>query len=86
MKYPLIDGLLEKTALDVVEWNKKILLEVTEGFFRNIKQDTTEFSASPAPVDEKSVTYCPRCLNQSYASGGECPDCAGIKTIALTRL
>ncbi len=81
LKYPLIDKSLERAVLDVVEWNRKTLLEVTEGFFRAIKLDTMEFIASPVRSDEKSVTYCPRCLSQSYISEGECSDCVGIKLV-----
>ena len=39
----------------------------------------------PAPADETSRAYCPRCLAQFTTTSGTCADCGGVPLVPFTR-
>ena len=75
LKYPIIETSLNELAQGAIEWQNKVLLGKTEGFLKKINYDSRQFLLPPIPQDADIMSYCPRCLMESYNSKGECPDC-----------
>ena len=81
LKYPVFKKAISKKASRVIIWQNQLLLKMLPEIFGRSQISPSDFVAVPDTKDVRS--YCPRCLCQFTSTGGECPDCQGIKLVGF---
>ncbi|HTL57875.1 MAG TPA: hypothetical protein VL361_19460 [Candidatus Limnocylindrales bacterium] len=56
-----------------------------ESLVKKAGLDPGELLHPPAPADETSRAYCPRCLAQFTTTSGTCADCGGVPLVPFTK-
>jgi hypothetical protein len=63
---------------------RETLLATTEEFLSKQGVELEKLCRAPAPGDESSRAYCPRCEAQFTSAEGRCADCGGLALVAFT--
>jgi hypothetical protein len=61
-------------------WRTSLQQRIEE-FLRKSGADPEELLRPPAPADESSRSFCPRCLSQFTTTEGSCADCGGLALV-----
>jgi hypothetical protein len=64
-------------------WFRASLLDAIEQFIKQAGINREDLLAPPAPDNENSRCYCPRCLSQYGIEAGECENCGGISLLSF---
>ncbi len=64
---------------------RRTLLAAAEGFLTAQGIKLEDLPRAPAPSDESSRAYCPRCEAQFTSTDGRCADCGGLELVAFPK-
>lgn len=60
------------------------VLKAVEKFLQKHDMSLEEFLDPGSPLNEESMAYCPRCLEEYLRSDGTCSDCPGVRLQPLS--
>lgn len=64
-----------RAAASAADFMRERLRQACESMLHRVGCEPAELLAAPAPGDERSLSYCPRCRGQFYLEAGECTAC-----------
>jgi hypothetical protein len=66
---------------EIAEWHRRTMGEAAETFLRKEQVDLSGVDRAPERWDDRTKSYCPRCLTAYTLEAGECSDCRGLALV-----